>query len=444
MSTQYRRLYIAGFITALGSQATYVAVPYQLRLLTHSTLDVGSIGLAELLPLVVFGLYGGVLADRLNRRRLIISMEQVLMISTAVLFVNALLPHPQAWILYVDAFVASGAGSLQRPSIEALNQMFVPHEMQRAASALANIRMTTASIIGPALGGLAAVAFGPASVYLANLVTFSLSLILLYTLHATAATVPAEDGDVAALRSGLRYAMSRPDIVGTYIIDLLAMILAFPVVMLPFVAARFHETYALSLLYCGLPAGALIATLTSGWSRKIHRYGRAIVFAAALWGVGIALFGYSSSLWLVLLGLAVGGPHPRTLDRDTAPAERHRTSLVAVAHRGPLRVPLPLRADDILDLLLHQLAQHAEPDTNAQREQSLLRSPNQLPQRLLDTHRQNSFLRGRLRDRYVLIHGGSSFDLGRIAAHAPNQSGRGRRDRRQIKDLRTPGQPRGR
>ena len=90
VSTQYRRLYIAGFVTALGSQATYVAVPFQLRLLTHSTLDVGSLGLAELLPLIVFGLYGGVLADRLNRRRLIISMEQVLLISTAVLFVNAL------------------------------------------------------------------------------------------------------------------------------------------------------------------------------------------------------------------------------------------------------------------------------------------------------------------------------------------------------------------
>jgi MFS family permease len=306
VNKQYRRLYIAGFVTALGSQATYVAVPFQLRLLTHSTLDVGSIGLAELLPLIVFGLYGGVLADRLNRRRLIISMEQVLMISTAVLFINALLPHPQAWILYVDAFVASGAGSLQRPSIEALNQMFVPHDLQRSASALANIRSTTASIIGPAIGGFAAVELGAGSVYLANLVTFTFSLILLYSLRATAATVPAE-GDVAALRSGLRYVMSRPDIVGTYIIDLLAMILAFPVVMLPFVAARFHETYALPLLYCGIPAGALVATLTSGWSRSVHRYGRAIVVAAALWGLGIALFGYSSTLWLVFFGLAVGG-----------------------------------------------------------------------------------------------------------------------------------------
>jgi MFS family permease len=85
------------------------------------------------------------------------------------------------------------------------------------------------------------------------------------------------------------------------------MVLAFPVVMLPFVAARFHETYALAVLYCALPAGALIASLTSGWSHRIHRYGRAIVVAAALWGLGIALFGYSSSLWLVLLGLAIGG-----------------------------------------------------------------------------------------------------------------------------------------
>jgi MFS family permease len=181
VSKQYRRLYIAGLITSLGSQATYVTVPYQLKNLTHSTLAVGSLGLAELLPLVVFGLYGGVLADRLNRRRLIISMEFVLMLSTVVLVVNALLDHPLAWVLYVDAFVVAGASSLQRPSIEALNQVFVPHHLQREAAALANIRYTTASIIGPALGGLAAVALGPAAVYVANLVTFSVSLLLLYT-----------------------------------------------------------------------------------------------------------------------------------------------------------------------------------------------------------------------------------------------------------------------
>jgi MFS family permease len=306
-SAQYRKLYIAGFISMLGSMATYVAVPYQLKQLTHSTLAVGSIGLVELAPLVIFGLYGGVLADRLNRRRLIISMELVLMLSTALLVANALLTHPLTWILYFDAAIVAAASSLQTPSVSALNQILVSADLQRSASVLSNVSSTTASIIGPALGGLAAVAFGPGSVFIANVVTFTFSLTLLYQLKATPKPSGAGESMSESMRVGLRYARSRPDIVGTYIIDLLAMILAFPVVMLPFVATRFHETYALSILYCGLPAGALLATLTSRWTHHVHHYGRAIVYAASAWGLGIALFGYSSSLWLVFLGLAVGG-----------------------------------------------------------------------------------------------------------------------------------------
>lgn len=306
-STQYRRLYLAGLVTALGSQATYVAVPFQLKQLTNSPFDVGALGLVEFVPLVLFGLYGGVLADRMNRRRLIIAMELLLMLTTALLFVNASLARPEVWVLFANAAVATFASSLQRPSIEALNQVLVPHELQRAASVLVNIRYYIASIIGPSVGGLLAVSVGASWVYALNLVTFTFSLGLLFTLRVTVATGKFDDGDMAALWSGLRYTFSRPDIIGTYVIDLLAMILAFPVVMLPFVAQRFHESYALALLYCGLPVGALTATLTSNWTRRIHRYGRAVVVAAALWGLGIALFGYSSTLWLVLLGLAIGG-----------------------------------------------------------------------------------------------------------------------------------------
>jgi MFS family permease len=282
-------------------------VPFQLRLLTHSTLAVGSIGLVELAPLVVFGLYGGVLADRMNRRRLILIMELVLMASTALLLANALLAHPITWILYFDAGIVAAASSLQSPSVSAMNQIFVSPDLQRSASVLANVSGTTASIIGPALGGILAVAFGPGSVYFANVVTFSVSLYLLYRLHATPPPELSSEGVIESMREGISYAKSRPDIVGTYVVDLLAMILAFPIVMLPFVAARFHESYALAILYCALPVGALIATLTSRWTRRVHRYGRAIVVAAALWGLGIALFGDSSTLWLVLLGLAVAG-----------------------------------------------------------------------------------------------------------------------------------------
>jgi len=304
-SAQYRRLYLAGVVTALGSQATYVTVPFQLKGLTNSPFDVGALGLVEFVPLIVFGLYGGVLADRLNRRRLIIFSEAALMATTAMLLVNALATRPQVWILYLDAIVVAAVSSLQRPSIEALKQGYVAHHRQRAAAALANISNTSASIVGPALGGLVAVAVGPWAVYLANVVTFAASLSLLFTLHATPRIEAT--GERVRLGSGLAYAWSRPDLLGTYVVDLLAMVLAYPVVMLPFVADRFHETYALSLLYLSLPAGALVATLTSPWTRRVHHYGRAIIAAAALWGLGIALFGYASSLWIVVLGLVVGG-----------------------------------------------------------------------------------------------------------------------------------------
>lgn len=116
-SKQYRTLYFAGLFSALGGQATYVATAFQLRQLTHSTLVVGSLGLVELLPLLFFGLYGGVIADRWNRRSVIIICEIVLLVATSLLLINAFLSHPQVWAIFVfDAFIIA-AGSVQTPSL---------------------------------------------------------------------------------------------------------------------------------------------------------------------------------------------------------------------------------------------------------------------------------------------------------------------------------------
>ena len=141
------------------------------------------------------------------------------------------------------------------------------------------------------------------------------------------------------------------------------------------------------------------------------------------------------------LGLAIRGPHPRPLHVDTTSTERHLATLMAMTHRRPLGVVLAPRAHHIVDLLLHQLGQHAELDTDAQRKQPLLRCPDQLPQRLLHALREHGLITGRLSDRYVATHGGSSLDLCGITANAPNRSGRGRRDRRHLTFLRAPGQP---
>ena len=142
------------------------------------------------------------------------------------------------------------------------------------------------------------------------------------------------------------------------------------------------------------------------------------------------------------LGLAVGGPHPRAADLHATAAERHLTVLMAVAHRGPLPVPLAPRAHDLVDLVFEHLGQHTEPNPDRQGQKPLLRCPNQLAQRFLHALGKHSLLQDRLRDRYVATHGGSSLDLCRIAANAPKRSGHGRRDRRHPKVLRAPGQPR--
>jgi MFS family permease len=306
-SKQYRRLYVAGLFSALGGQATYVATAYQLRQLTHSTLEVGALGLVELVPLLFFGLYGGVIADRWDRRRVIILSEATLMLATSLLVANSFIHHPSVVAIFVlDAFIVA-SGSIQTPSISAMNQILVPHDQQRAASQLNVLRGTAMSIIGPALGGLLAVLVGPGWAYVFNLVTFVFSIGLFVTLAKVTAMGDRRDSQTALMREGVRYAKTRPDIVGTYLVDLLAMTLAYPVVMLPFVAAHFHETYALSLLYCALPGGAFLATLTMSWTHRVHRLGKGLVFAAAAWGVGIAVFGYSSLLWLVFLGLFAAG-----------------------------------------------------------------------------------------------------------------------------------------
>jgi hypothetical protein len=125
------------------------------------------------------------------------------------------------------------------------------------------------------------------------------------------------------------------------------------------------------------------------------------------------------------LSLAVSGPHPRSTNFHATTTERHLAVLVTVPDRGPVRIVLALQAHDVIYLLFHQLGQHAEPDADTQREQALLRCPDQLAQRFLDALREHSLLHGRLRDRYVATHGGSSFDLWRITANAPIGSGRG-------------------
>jgi MFS family permease len=303
----YRRLFFASGVTNLGSQATYVTVAFQMSQLTHSVLAVGAIGLVEFLPLIVFGLYGGVLADAVNRKTMLIATEVALLGCSVALLLNSLLDAPSVILLYVVIGAQVIAAGLQSPSLDSLRQQVVPHESQAAATTLSMFQRTVASIAGPALGGLLAVSVGCWSVYGLDCVSFLGSLVLLARVVAPARVAEATVVSFSALWSGVRYAVTRRDLLGTYLIDLSAMLLAYPLAMLPFVAQQFHQRFALALLYAALPLGALGASLTSRWSTKVHHYGQAIALAAGGWGLGIALFGWSSSLWIAVLGLVIAG-----------------------------------------------------------------------------------------------------------------------------------------
>jgi MFS family permease len=307
-SRDFRLLFFSGLITYLGSMITYVALPFQVAQLTGSYVAVGLIGLVELAPLIVFGLYGGALADSVDRRVMVLATEVAAGILVSLLLVNALMPTPQLWTLYVVAMLLAAVDGLQRPSLDAMIPRVVSHAQLPAASALTSIRWTVGSIVGPAIGGLLLSAGGAATAYGVDVVTFVLSVVLLYRVRSIkAAGGGTERPSLRHVAEGIRYALSRKDLMGTYAVDMIAMVFAFPYALFPFLAQELDAPWALGLLYSAGAVGSLLVTLTSGWTSSVHRHGRAIVLSAMIWGLGIALVGTTSSLWLVLLFLAVAG-----------------------------------------------------------------------------------------------------------------------------------------
>jgi MFS family permease len=306
-SRDFRLILLSGVVTSFGSFVTYVALPFQVKDLTNSYVAVGLLGACELIPLVIFGLWGGSLSDAMDRRVMVLITELALMVSSAVLLINALLPKPQLWVLYVIAALFATFDSLQRPSLDAITPRVVPHDQLAAASALSSLRWQVASLAGPALGGILVSRYDASWAYAFDVATYAVSLVFLWRISPLPAIDEAAEVGLRHIWEGLAYAWSRKDLLGTYLIDTAAMLLAFPMALFPFVAEDLNAEWALGLLYTAPFVGSLIATLTSGWTSHVHRHGRAIVIAAMCWGGGIALFGLSNSIWLALFWLTIAG-----------------------------------------------------------------------------------------------------------------------------------------
>jgi len=287
---------------------TSVALPFQIYQETHSTLMVGLLSLAQLVPLLFTALLGGVFADRYHRRMLLFSSELILALGALVLMLNAHSTAPSIGIIFITAAIMSAFNGLHRPALESIVQQLVAKKDFSAVAALNTFKYSLCMIAGPALGGLLIAHVGLVLTYFADVMSFVISLIALFCMSSVPKPETVhQDSAWSSLKTGFRYAFSRQELVGTYTVDFIAMVFGMPSALFPAIAHAHGGAKVLGMLYSAPAIGALVVSLFSGWTHSIKRHGAAIAIAALGWGVAIIGFGFADNLWLGLFFLALAG-----------------------------------------------------------------------------------------------------------------------------------------
>ena len=306
---QFRRLWAGQVVSGLGSQLTLVAVSFQAFDLTRSTLVVGLIGLVQLGPLLAGALWGGTLADAMDRRKVLILTQLAMASAIGGLVVNASLTHPAVWPLFVCTGVAAGFQGVDWPARRAALPMLVEAPDVTAAIALQTSIQQLALVAGPALAGVLIATIGLSAVFGIDVATFGVALVAALSLPALA---PSGGGTPMGLRSmaeGFRHLRGQKLLSATYWIDLNAMIFGMPRAVFPALGTGLFGGGAgvVGLLYAAPGAGALVGSLFTGWCSRVRHQGRAIAACVVIWGTTIAVFGVVPVLWIGLTLLAVAG-----------------------------------------------------------------------------------------------------------------------------------------
>jgi len=304
----YALLYVGQFISLFGTMITSVALPYQIYKETHSTIMVGLLSLFQLLPLLVTALLGGVFADRHHRRTLLLIAESLLAIASLALMWNAFLTPPNISLIFIIAFLMAGVTGMHRPALTGIVQQIVAKEDFIRTGAYSGFMYGIGMTVGPAVGGLIIAHVDLATTFFIDFLTFLISLIAIYNINNIPKLVATEDLSIwASLKQGIRYAKSREELMGTYLVDFVAMIFGMPNALFPAIAQSLGGVKILGMLYAAPAVGALIITPFAKWAYGIKRHGAAIAIAAMLWGIAIIGLGLSHHLWLALFFLAFSG-----------------------------------------------------------------------------------------------------------------------------------------
>lgn len=306
----FRRMWTGQSINVIGSQITRVALPYQVYVLTGSTLALAALVLVQLVPLLIFTLGGGVIADAVDRRRVLLVTQVGLAMTSLSLVLVSLQPHPSVGLLFLIAFVASGFMAFEWPARSSAIPRLVPKERLRAAIALGQLSFNGGSVIGPAVAGALIATAGAAGAFAVDVVTYGISLAMIIGMRPIPPLVTTRQSRLEAIREGLRFVRVRRLILSTFAIDLNAMIFGSPRTLYPVLALDVFKTgpVGLGLLAAAPAAGALLAIVFSGGVSRFRRIGRGIILAVAAWGAAILAFGLSTAFFgLALFFLAVAG-----------------------------------------------------------------------------------------------------------------------------------------
>jgi MFS family permease len=307
-SRAFRRLWFGTGISAIGSQITTVAIPIQAYHLTGSTLVVGLLALAGLVPLLTVPLYGGAVADAVDRRRLLLFSDLALAAVTAGLLANALARHPSLAALFVAEAASTAAYGFQRPARNALTPRLVGEEQLTAAIAVEDTVFNLAHVAGPALGGVLIAAAGFSGAYAIDLATFAASFGAILLLPRMPPTGAIERASLRSVAEGFRYVRTKPALLAIFLVDANAMVFGMPFALFPAFARHLGGGPSTAgFLYAAPWAGAFLASVLSGWVGHVRRQGLGVCVAAGTWGAAIGVFGLAHALWLAAVLLAVAG-----------------------------------------------------------------------------------------------------------------------------------------
>jgi MFS family permease len=307
-SADYRRLWAGNAVSFLGTQITFVAIPFQVFDLTGSTLAVGLLGLCELVPLVALSLLGGAVADRVDRRALLIGTDAALAATSVLLAINARLEHPQLWLIYSLASLSAALFAFGLPALRSTTPLLLPTHQLAAAAALQSVYGNLGFILGPLLSGVLIDYLGLVATYGVDAATYVVSFLAVLMVAPIPPPV-SDEQDRGSVLDGLRFLRGRRVLQGSFYVDLIAMIFGMPKALFPALAAVHFKggPSTLGLLYAAPAMGALAAAATSGWAGGMRKQGIAVYSAVIAWGTALVVFGLSGSLWLALAALAVAG-----------------------------------------------------------------------------------------------------------------------------------------